>query len=448
MQLQPAGIGGGRKMDKWLDNPWFLKGVALLLAMLLFSTAPKVDPNKPGNLNVPSDEDSELLAGIPVKSYYDSENFVVSGIPETVDVTIQGPRSIVQQAKALRNFEVYVDLTNEEMGEHQVEIQIREISERLKVTIDPVYATVSIQEKVTKEFDVEAEFNTAIVENGFLAGAPTVKPGKVQITGAKDMVDKITYVKATVNVDGKIRENVTRDAAVLVLDKEMNKLNVQVEPQRVEVTIPVKSSSKKVPIDIVQKGAPPEGIDIESISLDVEEATILAPPDVLEDVERVRVEIDVSNIEEDTEVTLPVIISNGVVGVAPETAKLSVKVKRQEAEAQEPEAQEAEAQEAEAQEAGRQEDTIVSDLPITVEGQDEDYEVTILDPGSGVTSLTVLGENDSLSSLEQTDFQLLIDVSGLVEGEHSVDIQVSGPEEVEWKLAKEKASVSITKRET
>jgi YbbR domain-containing protein len=193
-----------------------------------------------------------------------------------------------------------------------------------------------------------------------------------------------------------------------------------------------------VPIDIVQKGTPPEGIDIESISLDVEEATILASPDVLDGVDRVRVEIDVSNIEEDTEVTLPVIISNGVVDVAPETAKLTVKVKRQEAEVQE----------AEEQDAGAQEDITVSDLPITVEGQNEDYEITILDPDSGVTSLTVLGDDESLSSLEQTDFQLLIDVSGLVEGEHSVDIQVSGPEEVEWRLAKEKASVSITKRDT
>ncbi|KKK36273.1 hypothetical protein WQ57_20160 [Mesobacillus campisalis] len=434
-------------MDKWLDNPWFLKGVALLLAMLLFSTAPKIDPNKPGNVNVPSDEDSELLSGVPVKSYYDSENFVVSGIPETVDVTIQGPRNIVQQAKALRNFEVYVDLTNEEMGEHQVEIQIREISERLKVTIDPMYATVSIQEKVTKEFNVEAEYNSAIVENGYLAGAPVVKPGKVQITGAKDVVEKVSYVKATVNVDGQIRDDVTREAAVLVLDKEMNKLNVQVEPQLVQVTIPVRSSSKKVPLEIVQKGTLPEDVSIESITSDVEEATILAPPDVLERVDQVRVEVDVSSIEEDTELTLPVIISNGVIQVAPETAKVTIKVKRQEEESQEAGGQEVGSQEAENQEAETQEDITVSNIPISVSGQNEEYEVTILDPDNGVGSLTVSGQNDRITSIEESDFQLLIDVSGLAEGEHSVDIEVSGPEDVEWRLAKEKASVSITKRD-
>ena len=313
-------------MDKWMDNPWFIKVVALVLAVLLFGSVPKNDPDKPGDVNVPSDEKVETIEEVPVKRIYDTDTLVVSGVPETVSVTLQGPKNLVQQAKTLRNFEVFVDLTDAEIGNQRVPITIKDVSDRLTVTIEPGYANVSIQEKVTKEFSVEAEFNGNIVEEGFIAEKPSVKPNKVQITGAKDVIDRITYVKATVNSSGKVSDTITREASILALDKDMNKLDVVVEPEVVEVTIPIKSSSKKVPIDIVRKGTPPSGVTIDSITLETKEAEIIADPGVLEKFDRVRVEVDLSKIEEDTDITLPVIIGEGIVRVSPETVKVAVKV--------------------------------------------------------------------------------------------------------------------------
>ncbi|MFS0638997.1 CdaR family protein [Mesobacillus foraminis] len=409
-------------MDKWLDNPWFLKALALLLAFLLFLSVSSTDPGKPGDVNVPSDENSETIADVPVKSYYDTENLVVSGVPKTVDITIEGPKNIVQQARALRDFEVFVDLTKEGMGNHQVQLQIKDISEKLEVTIDPSYITVSIQERVTKEYKVNADYNTSMIQDGYIAGTASVEPSNVKITGAKNIIDTISYVKANVTLNDNLSENLTREAGVLVLDKDMNKLNVTVEPETVEVTIPVKPSSKDVPIDIITKGEPPEGVTIESITSNVKEATIMANPDVLKGVSKVRVEVDVSNVTEDTEVTLPVIISNGVVSVSPETAKLSIKVEKQE-------------------------EKKVTNIPITIEGQSEDYEVEFLNPENGRSSVTVTGQAESVESLDESDFKFLIDVSGLEEGEHTVDIQSSAPKDVEWKPSIEQANISITKKE-
>ncbi|MCM3671948.1 CdaR family protein [Mesobacillus maritimus] len=409
-------------MDKWLDNPWFLRGVALVLAFMLFASVPNTNLNKSGNINVPSNENTEVLTDVPVNSYYDTENLVVTGVPETVNVTISGPRNIVQQAKALRDFEVYVDLTKLEMGEHQIQINIKEISDRLTVTIDPSNITVSIQERITKDYNVEPEFSLGMLAEGFIAGSPTVEPAKVKVTGAKDIIEQISYVKANVNVEEGTRETVRRDASVLVLDKDMNKLNVLVEPETVEVSIPVNQSSKTVPVDIVPKGKPPEGVTIESITSDVEEATIVADPEVLKDVKKVRVEIDVSNITENTEVTMPIIISNGVLEVSPQTAKLSIKIKKQD-------------------------EVTLSNVPLRITGQPEDHEVALVEPKTGEVSLTASGQTDLIESLKPEDFELVIDVSGLEEGEHSVDIQVSAPNDINWSLASEKANVTITKKE-
>ncbi|NKE07932.1 CdaR family protein [Mesobacillus selenatarsenatis] len=409
-------------MDKWMDNPWFIKVVALVLAVLLFGSVPKNDPDKPGDVNVPSDEKVEIIEDVPVKRIYDTDTLVVSGVPETVSVTLQGPKNLVQQAKTLRNFEVFVDLTDAEIGNQRVPITIKDVSDRLTVTIEPGYANVSIQEKVTKEFGVEAEFNGNIVEEGYIAEKPTVKPNKVKITGAKDVIDRITYVKATVNSSGKISDTITREASVLALDKDMNKLDVIVEPGVVEVTIPVKSSSKKVPIDIVRKGTPPSGVTIDSITLETKEAEIIADPALLEKFNQVRVEVDVSKIDEDTELTLPVIIGEGIVQVSPETVKVAVKVTKAS-------------------------ERSISNVPIEIDGKDDGYEVDFLDPANGQANLTISGPSDIVSALSSDDFRILIDVSELDEGNHEVDLIVTAPQNITWKLAKEKASISVAKKD-
>ncbi|WP_071458843.1 CdaR family protein [Bacillus massilinigeriensis] len=426
-------------MDKWIDNPWFMKGVALVLAMLLFASVP--NDNKPLVVNVPSSTVSETLQDVQVKSYYDTENLVVSGVPETVDVTIKGPKNIVQQTKGLRDFEIYTDLTKLEMGEHRVTIMARNISDRLKVTIKPKYADVSIQEKISKEFKVDAEFNRDMVDEGYSADAPAVTPGKVKITGAKDIIEKVSYVKATVNLNEPIKETIEKNAVIQAFDRNMNKLDVTVEPRVVKVTIPVKSSSKKVPIEIQQSGDPAPGISIQSMELDKKEATIIAPPDVLKSVEKVRVEVDISKITDDTELTLPVIISNGVVSVTPETAVLKINVTKA---GDAPE--EEEDNQGVSQAANDQEKTF-SNVPIGVEGKADDYNVSFINPESGRLNLSVWGPGDAVASVGPGDFGLRINVSGLREGEHSVAIKVSGPNNINWKVSDTTANIKVSKKE-
>ena len=94
----------------------------------------------------------------------------------------------------------------------------------------------------------------------------------------------------------------------------------------VRVTIPIKKANKTVPIEIVKKGTPPADVTIDSITLDKNEATISGSEDNLNKTENVKVEVDISTINESTELTLPVIISDGINEVDPKTVKATVKV--------------------------------------------------------------------------------------------------------------------------
>lgn len=407
-------------MDKLMDNPWFIKIIALLLALLLYSSVPHTNGSKITDVNVPAEQTTETIANIPVKVYYDTDNLIVTGIPNTVDMTLKGPVTLVQSAKALKNFEVYVDLTHAKIGNQTVRLKVKNLSDKLQATIAPEYADVSIQEKVTKEFRVDAEYNSNLVDDGYTAGQPVVEPNTVKITGAKNVIDKITYVKATVDLKDHINNTVTKDAQVSVLDRDLNKLDVMVNPQKVKVTIPVKNTSKLVPINIVQKGTPPSGVSIDSITLDNTEATITGSEDLLKATDHVRVEVDVSKITDNTTLTLPVIIPYGISSVTPQLAKATVVVKKQ----------------------GQK---TVSGLPLTIHGLSSNYQAKIDDPVNQMINLSVSGPSPAVSALTINDFKAFIDLSSLTEGDHQVQIQVQGPPDVNWTPDKTTATVTISK---
>ncbi|MGZ4161383.1 MAG: CdaR family protein, partial [Neobacillus sp.] len=129
-------------MDKLMDKPWFIKILALALAVLLYSSIPHTS-NKSNDINVPGEQTSATITDIPVKVYYDTENLVVTGIPNTVKMTIQGPVTHVESAKALKNFEVFVDLTDAKIGSQRVKLKVNNLSDKLKATIKPASVNVN-----------------------------------------------------------------------------------------------------------------------------------------------------------------------------------------------------------------------------------------------------------------------------------------------------------------
>ncbi|QED45997.1 CdaR family protein [Cytobacillus dafuensis] len=419
------------KFDKLVETRWFMKIVALILALLLFDSVYNPDKDV-SNINVPSDQDSVVLSDIPVKTYYDTDNLVVTGVPETVDVTLTGPINVLQQAKAQKNFEVYVDLSDAEIGTERVPIKVRNLSDKLKATVDPANVDINVQEKVTKDFKVDVEFDQALLEDGYISEPPEAEPKYVTITGGKDVIERISYVKAVVNVKRPIKETVRREAQIQVLDRDMNKLDVMLNHDTVDVIIPVKSLSKTVPIRIIEKGSPPEGVTINNISLDVNEVKIFGSQEALDRTENVRVEVDVSQINGDTELTVPVIISDGINEVNPKVVKATISTSVNQSDT--------------GQDEEKVESKTFSNLPIHLTGLSNQFEASVQSPPNGV-SLTVTGKSGLIEQLKASDFQVFLDLSNLTEGDHDVKIKVNGPEDVQWKLATEVAKVSITQKE-
>ncbi|MCK1986119.1 MULTISPECIES: CdaR family protein [Peribacillus] len=451
-------------MDKFTNSAWFMRIVAFALAALLFiSINFEMESDKKSlGLSTAPEISTETIENVPVEVYYDRENLVVSGVPETVDVTLKGAKSLLINAKNQRDFKVYVDLSDPaiSMGDRTVTFKISDLNEKLVATIDPEYAEVNVQERVTKEFSVEAEYNSSLLEEGYTAGQPTVSPKTVKITGAKDAIEQISYVKANLEISKGLSETVNGKATVKALDRDLNKLDVTIEPSSVAVSLKVSIPSKTVSIEPKQTGKAKDGIRITSMSVDPKEVTLFGSESDLEKIDEINLPVNISKIDGDTELELDlnkpesvqkmslgkakVKIRTEKVDVDEESAEPVVKEEEQETEQKQEEQVVEEEEEKEKDETAAIESKTFNNIQIVPVGIQDDQDAEL---ESDVTSITLLGEADDLKKITKDDINLTVDVSNLDEGTHDVDLAVSVPEGMDWELDSKTISVTITQKD-
>ncbi len=415
-------------MDRLIDNPWSVRIIAMILAVVLFFSVNGIGKNDAESRpNEMENLEKETIIDVPVEAYYDSENLVVTGVPETVEVHIEGQRRFVEATKRQRDFTIYVDLSDLGIGKHRVPILYKDISEKLSVKIEPSYVEVSIQEKVTEEFRVDAEFNKSLLAEGFEAEQPMAEPRTVKVTGAKDVIDRIAFVKATVETKGEVTSTIKREARVTVLDQELNKLPVIVEPEFVTVTVPVKNPEKSVPIKTKQTGTPSTDLVIKSLVTEIKEVTVFGRHEALESLNELEVPVDVSQVKEDIELEVPIKYPSGVNKIMPDKVKVKITTAKKQDQ--------------------KQEQKSVTQVPIKSKGADERFDIEILSPADGAVSIELLGDEADLNKTAQSQFEVLAILEGLGAGEHEIELVANGPNHVKWELSTKTVKVRLKEKE-
>lgn len=311
-------------MDKMIDSPWVLRITSLALAILLFfSVRSEINSNERLAVN----EQEDVIRDVPVEVYYDTDNLIVTGIPSVVDVRIKGPTQDVLKVKASRDFKVFIDLNRLLIGEHKVKLQYENISRKLDVELDPDTVDIKIEERVTKEFKVEAEMNRQTIAEGFVLKGLNVTPPNVFITGAKSAIDSISYVKATVAGDDS-KENFMQNADVRVLDKELNKLDVEVNPKTVKVDIEISEYSRDVPITLTQKGKPKSGIQIDDMKAEQRFITVYGTKSIVDAITTIEVPVDVAKFTESKTYNVPITKPVGISKLGADAIKVKVQISK------------------------------------------------------------------------------------------------------------------------
>lgn len=441
-------------MDKFMDSPWFLRLTALALALSLFFSV-RADQEKSSLANV--GDSMDIIRDVPVEVFYDNENLVVTGVPETVNMTISGPTNLVQSAKLLKDFALKVDLRSMPMGRHTVQIQTENISNKIDVKLDPATIEVDIEEKITQSFRVDPEMNDKLLAEDYELVKMEVNPSTIEVTGAKSIVDSISFVKVSVTGDNGIDKSFEQKGRVRVLDRDLNKLNVSIEPEEVTVKVDVEAYHKEVPISVKQKGKTKEGISVNSLTTDEKMVTLYGPRKTVDAIDQVNVDVDVSELSGSGKQSIELPKPKGVLKMSVDKVNVNIDVKvsseggkdtteddKSDDEAAAPPSEESTNSDVVTEEPssdGKEPPTVVkktrkfTGIEIRIQGLDKSFVGSIVKPSDGVAAVTLTGEEKLIDSLTESDVTVFADAKSVNHvGEHVLPIFVQVPSDVQYEV--------------
>ncbi|SFC55852.1 YbbR domain-containing protein [Alkalibacterium subtropicum] len=319
-----------------VENPWISKLIALFFAIVLFTFVTYEQESRNLSTN-PTDgasiTSSEVITNLPIDINVDRDTYFVSGIPETATIRLEGPQAILTQTLATQNFTIETpDLDELGPGTHTIELDVNGLSNQLEYSVMPAEIMLEIEEKRVEDYEVSVEFNeSAHLADGYRAEDPVLSTETVTVSGALSTMGEISDVMVVVMPEGgSITEDIETTLNVLVLDETGDPLNVNISPQQIDVTIPVRGTQRTLPIVLEETGIPNEDYEyaLEIAQGEPENVTITGESDTIEELNNFVIEVDVSGVTESTIRTIPLNLPEGITEIEPEELDVLIRVNR------------------------------------------------------------------------------------------------------------------------
>ncbi|KJB86308.1 hypothetical protein AZ66_19550 [Paenibacillus sp. E194] len=391
-------------MDKWLMNNNAAKIIALVLGVLLFAVVHKDDttPTSPQPLM-----ESRWIDDVQVRIVgLDTKQQVIKSIrPDKVRIQVRGKRTAIASALP-EDYKVTLDLTGYGKGKHVVQLRHELPTGIDLISMEPSSATIELEDVQTKEYEVQVQ-TEGTPAKGYKAGTPIVRPSnRVHVTLPASRMAEVKSIVGTVSIDKANESVITKRVKLTAFNARGNEVEGAVlTPSFVEVEVPITKPFKTVPLQVNLTGQLVEGLAVSALSPDVNQVTLYGPQEALDKIEYLdNVQVDLRQFEAAGTYKLKVQLTQPANIEKIEPSEITVEL----------------------QISGVKQRTI-SDVPITLTGDNDRLETTIAEPASRKMDVIVVGAPNLIDALKVSDIQLIANVNDLPPGEHTVNLQVNLP---------------------
>ena len=384
-------------IDKTLFNRRYSKFVSLILAVLMYAV---VNYNNRASIYTNTLRTAKDLSNVTVTAKYNSDTFELSGLPETADITITGDATSVTSAANVEGV-IFADLEGLTEGTHEVKLEAEGYGDNVSIKIDPSTAVVTLKKKTTQAYDLSYDFiNLDKMENIYSVGTPVFEFTRVNVRASKDTLNSIAFIKALIDVTGQTAD-FTQDARLVAYDANGLPVVADIYPSTIEVTVPVTSPNKTVPISVEVTGDIPEGQAIDSIEMDQQAVTIYGPESVLGQIDQVVVTLNASTITKDSTIMRPITLPAGVNSSNINQITVSIKL---------------------AEGSSR----TIDDVKINYRNNVNNYKASTSD-NKTTTSVTVFGTEANIANITADDINVYVDMKDAKPGIQEFPLEVEQP---------------------
>lgn len=394
----------GREIEKFINKKQTLIVLSLIFAFAVFVL---VDQNSNTILN----KSAEVLYNQPVTAEYNEEAYVIEGLPETVDITLIGRTSDLYLARQYTSsLSVSVDLRGLTPGSHKVKLNYTQGLKALKsidYKIDPSSANIVVYEKVseTRELDYDILHKDKL-DNTLILDSVDLSRNDVIIKGASYKLKQVATVKALVDIDDinnpKVGTFTLKEIPLIAYDSDGKPVDVEIVPNSVDAQIKITSPSKEVPLQIIPKGDLAFGKSIKEFIPSISKVTIYGDESVINSIESIPVEIDVTNLSSSKTFNVNIDKPSGVRSISSKTVSIKVTL----------------------------DDVITKEftnMGISVENLNSNFKAYAINKEDREVTVVVKGSSNVVNNLDSKTIKVTVDLSSYTTpGEYDVDVKVTG----------------------
>ena len=378
-----------KKFETWLSKSTTMLFISLFLSITIFIAVDR-------KIITFSSQSAEVLKEQKINVKCNEEQYVVEGLPDTVDVTLIGSKADLYIAKQSSNDGVVVDLTDLTPGTHKVNIEYEQGLSGIEYSVNPNVATVIIYKKVSDTRELTYDLvNNSKLDNTLIVNNVKLNVSEVTIRGAEYKIDQVTTVKALIDLEQisskTLGTQVINDIELKAYDVKGNLVDVEFVPAKVNAEIELASPSKTVPLNFIAQGTLPTGKAISDYTFSQNEIVIYGDSAKLESIKSIDVEVDVSEIKEDSTFKVEIKKPSGVKSMSTNYITVSLKVSDSSSE------------------------PISFDIALTGMNVSEGFIAQPIDDDNGFITVEVQGASSVLSSIDKSDIMVYVDLEGLTE---------------------------------
>ena len=390
-------------MKNFISNNIGLKLLSLLLALLLWLTV----------MNVEDPTVTKTISDIPVQIVNDdvikSRGYgytIESG--EKLDIRIKGRRSVVDHITA-DDFTATADFSSvSSMKMVPIEVNCTdEHAAEMTWTARTDSMAIILENEETASKSIRLD-KTGDVKEGYYLYECSTDTSLVSVKGAESQVANVKEVVAQVDISG-LKDSTDMELPVYAVNSEGERIDakkITLVPDTIKVHITI-NPIKEVPLSVRTNGEPAQYHYIGEIEYAPQQIQVTAEAEVLEKLTALEVDVSVDDSEEDIEkqVNLEEYIEryyrNLGLKVVDQNTTMGIKVPIIKMEEQSLEI--------------KPEDIVLTGT------DDENFEYTV--SMGWLSKILVRGKAEEMTNIEASDFNLYVDVTGIVEGSYSLDVR-------------------------
>ena len=352
------------------------------------------------------EKNAEVLYDIPLSATYNDEEYVVEGLPETVDITLIGTKANLYLAKQLPTQDVNVDLSDLKPGVHKVNLKYKQSITSVEYKLDPSEVTVVVSSKKSETRSVESDIvNLNKLDSKLAINNTKLDTDDVIIKGTEESLAKVSTIKALINVsnmvDPKAGTNTLKDIPLIAYDEKGAKVDVEMVPSKVTATIEIESPSKTVPLEIEPTGNVIFGKAIKNITSSVQKVTIYGSSKVLDNTNSIKVKIDVNNLKSNKDYTVTIKKPAGIREISEKVVTAKVELDDEVT-------------------------TELSGVKLGVVNLGSNYTAQATSENATEVTVILKGVESIIKNITPSDVEAYVDLEGLGAGDHEVEIKVKG----------------------